>query len=665
VVGRGLTGCEALCHQTNVLAAALGLAIVAGYALALWWLLRREGPWTFTALTALCGLALALRLVLTTDYPAGLNEDEPKNLACSVQALEWGRIFEESCNGPPYLLSSVFAAQLVPYIGFNRWAMRSYSLATGVLATPATFAVARAMGLAVGPGLAAAGLVAVLPWSIFYGRISLGGELIFHEMLLLAGLTRLIWAEGGWPDSLIAALGMCLLLWDYLVGKSMMVMPLVAAVLARGWRRAWCVAVIPLALLGWYAHLRTGPQLARVGFSSSTFVPGLSADLWHTFVQRTEWALWTFIWPIAQDGLFTMRSAAVHPVFILVLAGVGVLTGVRRGLFLLAGFVAGLLPGIVAGLVPGIVSGTAQISTHRTLMAFPFIALAAAAALNVLPWRWLRATAVTAVLLSATVWSIAFYFSPRFWGQGDLRFTFDVERTALNEVANEDRPAHLIVMDQIGYYVPRWDSGTVVDMLSFDNWLPQDRQAVTYLFTWQAGPLRAQYEKFLPRRVRPVGKNSFLVRVEAADWSWLRQYGWGYEMRCGDRVHITQVPFLYAPTMGPSGPNCAQTLTHVWRARWHGPETEMSLHFTGQVSIAARGLYLESHGFEQYLPFRLPADTDVTVTLVLPPSNPSPAIALFEASPGGERVPDWDRFTPLWQAETDAEPEVASPAPGS
>jgi hypothetical protein len=648
-----------------VLPAALGLAIVAGYALALWWLLRREGPWAFAGLAALTGLALALRLVLTADYPAGWNEDEPKNLACSLQALEWGRIFEESCNGPPYLLSSVFAAQLVPYVGFNAWAMRSYSLATGVLATPATFAVARAMELAVGPSLAAAGLVAVLPWSIFYGRISLGGELIFHETLLLAGLTRLIWAEGGWPDSLIAAFGMCLLLWDYLAGKSMMVMPVIAGVLARGWRRAWCVVVIPLALLGWYAHLRTGPQVASLGFSPSTFLPGTSAELWHPLVQRTEWALWTLVWPVAQDGLFTMRSVAVHPVFVLVLAGAGALTGVRRGLFLLAGFVAGLLPGIVAGLVPGIVSGTAQISTHRTLMAFPFIALAAGSALDVLPWRWLRASAVTAVLLGATVWSIAFYFSPRFWGQGDQRFTFDVERAALNEVASEDHAAHLIVMSQIGYYVPRWDSGTVVDLLTFDNWLPQDGQAVTYLFTWQAGPLRTQYDRFLPHRVRPVGKSSFLVSFEAADWSWLRQYGWAYEVRCGDQVHTAQVPFLYAPTMGASGPPCAETLTHVWRARWHGPETEMILHFSGQVSIAARGLNLVSQGFEQRLPFRLQADTDLTVTLHLPPSDPWPAMALFEVSPGGERVPDWDRFTPLWQAETPADTDAASPASGT
>ena len=44
--------------------------------------------------------------------------------------------------------------------------MRSYSMLLSVLATPAAFAVARAMGLHVAAGLVAGGLVAVLPWAL-------------------------------------------------------------------------------------------------------------------------------------------------------------------------------------------------------------------------------------------------------------------------------------------------------------------------------------------------------------------------------------------------------------------------------------------------------------------------------------------------------------------
>jgi hypothetical protein len=154
---------------------AIGAAIVSVYALALWWLLRGEQPTTYTALVALCGLSLALRVVLTQSYPEGLNEDEPKNLGCTVRAVERGEYLGESCNGPPYLLSAVFAVPLVQLTGQSRWAMRSYSMLLSVLATPAAFAVARRHGPARRRRAGRRRPVAVLPWALYYGRISLGG----------------------------------------------------------------------------------------------------------------------------------------------------------------------------------------------------------------------------------------------------------------------------------------------------------------------------------------------------------------------------------------------------------------------------------------------------------------------------------------------------------
>src|SRR5262245_41014600 len=184
-----------------MLAAAIAVLIIAGYALALWWLLRGEQPWTFACLIGLVGLALSLHLVLTSEYPPGLNEDEPKILRCATEALHKGDLFRESCIHIPYLLTNVFVAPLEPYLCANRWTTRSYSLVTGVLATPVAFATARAFGLAVAPSLAVGGLVAVLPWSLLYGRMMFGGELIFHQLLLLAALARLVWKQGGGRDA--------------------------------------------------------------------------------------------------------------------------------------------------------------------------------------------------------------------------------------------------------------------------------------------------------------------------------------------------------------------------------------------------------------------------------------------------------------------------------
>ena len=183
-----------------MLAPALGIGTCLTYIAALWWLLRREPAVAFVGIAALCSVALATRVWYTTDLPNGLIEDEPKFLRCAGEALQHGNIFGESCIGIPMLLGSVFEAQLVPLIGPNRWAIRSYSMITSVLAVAAAFAVGRALRLRVASSLVISAAVAAFPWSIFFGRISLGGELVFHQLLLLAALIRLVWATGGWVE---------------------------------------------------------------------------------------------------------------------------------------------------------------------------------------------------------------------------------------------------------------------------------------------------------------------------------------------------------------------------------------------------------------------------------------------------------------------------------
>jgi hypothetical protein len=611
-------------------------------------------------------VSLALRLVLTHDYPAGLNEDEPKNLACSIDAVTRGELFSESCNGPPYLLSTVFAVPLMPLTGgANRWSMRSYSMALSVLATPAAFAVARAMGLRVAAALVAGGLVAVLPWSLFFGRITLGGELIFHQLLLLAALARLVWpqhvarreaaadaaapvaADTGWREALLGGFALALLLWDYYAGRTMMGMPLLAAMLATGRRRLWCLAIVPLALLGWWPHLHTGPSSGDVGFSLAGAHPDLLKDPLEALFRRTQWALWTFVWPVGQDSIFTVRSVAMHPLFVLGLAAVGALTGVRRLLFLLGGFLGGLLPGVVSNMF--------GISMHRIMTAFVFVALAAASAVELPPWRRVRGGLAVAVIAAATVWSVALYFSPRFWPP-ESQAAFDAERTGLAEgiVAERLPSSRLIAMPNLGYYGPRPPAAGQGEVLSVDTWLPASNEPLIYAFTWEAAALRPQYERLFPGRVRPIGRTSFYVVLEAADWSWMRRHGWWYEARCSGKVGAMQVPFLYSASTPVKSLHCAGPATHQWRAHWNGPATEMVLDFSGALSLDADGLSIRKEGFEQRLAFRMPADSDLTVTNSFDWPVPWPRIALYESTPGGLRTPDWERFDPL-------PPSTASP----
>ena len=249
-----------------------------------------------------------------------------------------------------------------------------------------------------------------------------------------------------------------------------------------------------------------------------------------------------------------------------------------------------------------------------------------------------------AVLLGAGVWSVRHFFTPRFWTP-QARLAFDAERTALNEAVAQDPPSHLITMWQMtffNYYGSQIDAAAW-EPLSVENWLPPNDQAVTYLFTREAGLLRPEYERLFPGRVQPIDQG-FLVRLEPRDWSWLRQHGWSYEYRCGAVQRRKLVPFLFGLALRIGRVSCSEPATHTWRAHWHGDATDMTLEFTGKASVEAPGVTLERDGWEAGLPFRMPADVDVTITL----STPEWARAkLYENSPAGKRAPAWELFTPI------------------
>ncbi|MFI5366127.1 MAG: hypothetical protein ACHQ4J_10930 [Candidatus Binatia bacterium] len=601
----------------------------------MWWLLRRESMVVALALVTLCGLAVSLRLVYTTDYPPGLNEDEPNNLASAVEALQTGHLFRPSRVQFPVLLSSLFEAQLVPVFGANRWTIRTYSLVTSVLSVPAAFAVARALGLSVIPSIAASAFFAVLPWSLFFGRVSEGGELTFHQLLLLAALGRLVLTTlAGWVEVGIGGLGLCLLLYDYWCGRSMLAMPLVAAVLARGRQRLLCLLVLLVAVLGWLPYLLGNTAWERSYYSDHVQAGVAEHSAPALWVKTTD-TLRLLISNCGANDWMTISSAGMHPLLILVLALIGVLVPKRRSLFLWAGF--------VCGLAPAVLSAGAPPHAHRMLMAFPFIALAAGCALGHLKSRVWCLTAAGVVVTVIGLQSVRLYFSPEFWLE-DSREIFTPDLTSLVEALPAPPHPRFILDHNIGW----WMNGLrgLVDkdyeFLSVQNMYPPDDRPVVYAFHGERrASARAFYENlFGSERVTAFGA-AFMVKLEAGDWSWLRQHGWAYQAGCNSQVWRGQIPTLYFADPVFNGLSCSH---HVWQGRWRGPHSQLRLDFSGAVVVeTSQGRVVEKQGQEQQADFPVEPDTVITVTLTSPP----PVYAkLVEITPAGERVPPWERVDP-------------------
>jgi hypothetical protein len=627
---------------------ALSLAIVAACAVSLWWLLRGEARQTLLLLALLTTISLSLRLAFPNDYPPGLNEDEPKVLYAAGRGVTKGELLAESNISVPILPHALFQGQLIPLLGTGRWAIRAYSLVGGVLSTPAAFAVARALQLAVAPSLAVGGLIAVLPWSLFYSRVMTGDELTFFQLLLLAALARLIFAPpaeraprwAGFREWLLGTFALTWLLFGYWCTRSMVGMPFVAAVLANGRRRLWCLA-IPLVAFALYA-----PYIVA-NLHSNFVAQGVNPTYYSNFGnlavlgQRTVEALTSFVRPVAEDGWLTIRSAAMHPILLLIVAVVGALTGVRRGLFLLAGFLGGIAPGVLAWGPP---------STHRMLMAYPFVSLSAGCALDALRFQpRLRAFASTALLLFVGWWGVSFYYSEAFWPT-ETRWTFDGSRTAIIESLPLPPAPRVVFMRQITFFRDPRRLLTRNDVeLDVETYFPSDAGAI-YVFTYEALPLRPFYDHLLgPKRVETFG-SAFKVTFEPGEWSWLRQHGWSYQARCGNRTERGQIPVLFQPRFSFASLNCDKPIEHTWRARWDGPPTPMRLRAAAPAVVQAGSQRVETGplvGDDVHVDFIVQPGMEITVTATTPPLQPWVYAALYELTPAGERLPTWERAVPV------------------
>jgi hypothetical protein len=613
----------------DAVAIGLALALTAGAAAALWWLLRRETRATLLALAGLTAAALALRLLHLDDYPRGLNEDEPKALASALTALRQGTLLAESAIAVPALMHILFQATLVPLLGIGRWTIRLYSLVGGVLCVPAAFATARAMRLSAVSALGAAALIAVLPWALFYSRVMQGAELTFQQLLLLAALAALIWRGGGRAEALIGGFALAWMLYGYWCTRAMLPMPLLAALLATGRRRLWCVAVLLLGTLAYLPYPPANPNSVYVG-------QGLQPSLLRQLDPALLWSrsletLTALVEPVAQDGWLTARAGAMHPLLLLILALAGALSGWRRAAFLLGGFALGALPTVLAWDAP---------STHRMMMAFPFIALGAAAACDDLVRRpaW-RAGAVALLVAAVGAWSVRLYFSDDFW-RPETRWLFDWERSELAASLPLDAGRPVILMRQVTFYVsPRYYFAAADRLLTVENWLPDDGGGL-YAFSREAELLRPFYAaRFGAVRVRAFGR-TFTVDVPAGDWSGLRRQGWSYCVRCGDDRRRGVVPTLYQMGIGFAEQQCWEPSRHVWSGRWDAAAGRV--HVDGGDRVVSVETPRERREGLQVDVDVEPGDA-LRVSSLAQPGLPIAAVSLTVAG----RVPSWESVTPL------------------
>jgi len=614
-------------------------AILLGYAWSLRALLRRESSTARLVLLLLCICAFALRVVAFSAFPPGMNEDEPKVLACSLDALKKKVVHTEGCSGLPFLLTVLFQAQLVPWLGPNRPSMRFYSILTGTLSVAAAYGAARALQMRALAALSFAALVATLPWSLFYGRIAFGAQLTLHELLLLAGVARIVFRAGGAGAVLMAWFGQTLLLYDYFAGRLFLPFSLVAVVLGRGWRRLLGLVVPLLAFAAWLPYYLSPAQ--------HRWVPGgrWPALSLANLLDGLRQVLRVFVWPLAADGWITVRSAAVHPWPILGLAILGcllMLSRPRLALLTFAGFVLGIAPAVAT--FP---------SAHRMMMAYPFISLAAAYALERLPrGEWRRIAAVVFVG-SAALASVRFYFSEDFWPP-QSRSVSGEGVTQLVESVPYPLRGTAVVAPGLGYFFAvreRTDRGRVAP-LDVRNWWPDGQNESWYLFTAHWQPLEAFYRSILgERRVRSFG-GPFSVYVERGDWSWLREYGWRYEAQCAqpEWQESGQVPVLFHIGQTFPGRWCSGRLVHRWTAQWMGDRSSLRLKWEhGEALVAlSRGTVLASE--RKQIDFEVQRGEVISISLVLP--KPTAAIVfLFRRLPSGEMAPEWTAVRPHEWAE--------------
>jgi len=611
---------------------AILIGVIATYAFALWWFLKGEGVWS--SLGCIAALSVVLRLYSADTRPPGLDIDEIKNLGGSVVDYAPGRLFGETSTGIPKLIPVVFHVPLEPYLG-ARWAIRLYSFLGMTLSVAMMFALARALGLDKPAAFAGAGLVAVLPWSLFYGSVWQGGELVLNQLLLLTVLARILSAESRRPDVWIGGVALCLAFYTYFSSRSMLPMPLVVLALRPSRRSADpCLSILGLAFLGWIPFLLNPEnKWTFVGLGALQLNPEIAAD-YTQLIERLMWTLRAFYEPVAsgsENNLLSAPYAAMHPPFVLALAVIGLMALDRRGsLFVLAAFLCALAPAVLS-------TGLLTPSSHRLIQSYPLIALAAAAGLNALRVPGLAmGTAVASVALAA-LFGIKIYFADAFWDNATMSFLKESSWLA-EQLPRSDK---LVVAHQVPYLDMYRGMATRQRRFTQESWFP--RMPALYAFGPRALALRPLYEDIVgPDRVRTVGQAFWIDFTAAIDRP--PNAGWVYHLSCGAAAVSIIVPVVYDfPWVRSPRAQCVnQPAVVSYAGRWVGPSMSLRLYTNQAATIEVGEAVYHAQGVDQSTVFAVEPDTIIRIRV----EGPDAAAMLYRGD-DTQQLPYWRWVVPV------------------
>lgn len=638
--------------MTAATAHTLALAILLFYAGSLRWLLRRESSPTLVILFGITAVAAVLRVVWPTAYPDYITEDEAKTLAEAVRVLQQD-VLQLFRNGEivfPITFSVLFKAPLLSLLGPTRWAIRGYSILCGVLTIPAAFAAGRSFGFRPSASLVLAGLLTTLPWSLFYGRVDLGISIVFHQLLLIAVVARCVFDRAGWREVTVGGVALTLLFYDYHPGRAMVVLPLLGAVLAPRGRRRLCLAMIAIAAVGFLPHAAASDWRPFSFYSSH---PGLRMEdgilsdpavLWAHLVQHAR----VFIVPENWTApVLSVRFGSWHPWLVLMLAIAGLFRSFRFAAFVVVGFACGVAPSLLSnGFAP---------SSRRLLMAYPFLSIAAAAAIDAIPRRTHRVAAACVFSAAVAAQSILYYFSDEAWPAVDrLRREAQFSAVVDSLPLVDERP--IIISRSLGYHIrPREAAKLPFELLSSANWQFPASGAV-YGFGPNLAPLRAFYEEILGAEPILDFGRGFRLDIPSGDWSWIRDHGWRYSVECKDRTAVFRVPTLLQEWLASSVYCSGDSVRHRWQARWDGPRTALRLrdYEAPRVEITSGSVVrrvapsedLARRGIRYR--FRVSRGDRIVIESTTRPPNMVPSTSLFVdvPDPSAEILPQWEYLDP-------------------
>lgn len=637
----------------------LSVILLGAYILCVWWLLRQERWWTLSALLALTIATALLHTHQIIELPLGLNDDEIKTLKSSHEYFGNRKIFVLAAQGP-ILHAILFQMPIVWWTDSAWWAMRLYPIVFGILAVPVSFSVGRSLRFGIIPSFVTAALVATLPWSLFWGRISWGGEIIFYQALLLAALGRILWCDGGKIELVIGALGLSGLLWDYTGAWSMLAMPFIAALIGHTLRqRALSLGVFVLAVILWIPYLLNIQEWWQHISNKVSLAPTSAAPLSIAALQQRfdhllgpfKQTLRAFLYPEGNVYWISMHSVAIHPQFVLVVAALGaIISLVRRSIFLALGF--------LAGLTPALLSFSGAPSTHRMMCAFIFISIACAApfwlASKVSASRagqWLVGITAACFVASATSQSVSLFFSPSFWTESE-RIFFGSE-TLIAESIRLPTTTPLAAGPQINRILEaRGVENPGFVNLTYETLLPT--RPMTIALSPAIQPLIPFYEGALPKeRITTYGavrdKPSIKAEFSASDVDHWAKYGWTLERRCADRTLTgVRLPvFFITNDLGWAEP-CPGQREIILKAQWTREPTELSLityRGTPVTIETSQGLKVTSSSTDQ-APKQFTLHPNEIVTISVESSHGGLAW-LMEGGEHTSKLPRLESFQPV------------------